>query len=234
MPVTQINTSQAVERLFGTGGKCLRNKANSYVRNQTIPPASVDNQGFSDASLNIRGKQLLDTSSLSCLFNALLLDAFFNDTKVVKKIIESPDERASRVPIVEEVLLSAQKVTQISALSASAQAFIGELTSTKFDVYRTRFSSPFNGSKLPQIDLGLHNTGLLYTLLRQNRVGISLKEQLMVEVLEANLEEAHQLLKQIEPELIQQDASLAVITSFVSRQYQEATAFNRLLNQLPE
>ncbi|MHC5848307.1 hypothetical protein ACYT7O_11090, partial [Streptococcus pyogenes] len=76
--------NEAVKSLFGVeGSQLLRLKANSYVRNQVIPPTPewVRKEEFSDASINKRGKTYLTSQGQDCLFNALVLDAFFSDTK---------------------------------------------------------------------------------------------------------------------------------------------------------
>lgn len=228
-----INTNQAVLELFGIDGKHLRAKANSYLRNETIPKSEVKTEGFSDSGTDRRSKHFLTQIGVNCLFNALILDGFFNDTKKVKVIFERSKERASAYDLCCEILFAAQGVKSVGALERNSQAFLAELADDAFNLRSNRLSDPFK-SHLPQMDLSVSNSGLLYQLLRTQRLSLSLKEALLLCLLEGDLDQANQLIKEIDVILIEQDPVLSVLVKRVQKEYQEAQSFNFLLNLLPD
>ncbi len=228
-----INTNQAVQQLFGIDGKHLRTKANSYLRNETIPKSEVRSGGFSDAGTDHRGKKYLTSSGVTCLFNALILDGFFNDTQKVKAIFDQAEARLNAYGLCSEILFSAQSVESVSALDKDSQQFLTELADDNFDLKLTRFSDPFK-SRLPQMDLAVSNSGLLYQLLRAHRLALSQKEALLLCLLENELEQANNLSKEIDRNLLEQDLVLSTLVKKVQKEYQEALSFNSLLNILPK
>lgn len=228
-----INTNQAVQELFGIDGKHLRTKANSYLRNGTIPKSEVKSEGFADSETDRRGKNYLTSTGVNCLFNALILDGFFNDTKKVKRIFEQSKERAGAYDLCCEILFFAQGVISVSALEKDSQEFLTELADDDFNLHSDRLSDPFK-SNLPQMDLAVSNSGLLYQLLRTQRLSLSQKEALLLFLLEEDLEQANKLSKEIDVTLIEQDPALLALVKRVQKEYQEAQSFNSLLNLLPD
>ncbi len=227
-----MNTNQAVQKLFGVDGKHLRSKANSYLRNGTIPPAAVVDDGFSDAELGMRGKKLLKSQAVDCLFNALVLDAFFNDTKYVKEIFDSAKTRIEATKLCEEILLKAQSVDERAKLISESQLFLIQLSDAKFGLREKRVTNPFIEQRLPQMDIA--NTGLLYHLLRSQRLALSHKESLLLCLLENDLAGAVNVSDQIDSALIAEDHLLAALVMRVRQDLQEAQSFNSLLNILPD
>ncbi|QPL54600.1 hypothetical protein [Vibrio navarrensis] len=229
------NTNQAVKALFGLeNSEPLRLKANAYLRNNVIPPSSVVDEGFSDASMGKRSKKWLKSQALDCLFNALVLDGFFNDPKLVKAIFEDSAKRVTNAALCEEVLLKAQAVTEVMHLSQAAQQFLSQLRDDAFNLRESRLVCPFADQRLPQVDLAMQNTGLLYQLLRSQRLSLSHKEQILLCWLEQDLLAAAQLADQVDLALLQGDMGLAELVQKVRREYQEAQSFNALLNFLPD
>ncbi|MBE1275021.1 hypothetical protein [Enterovibrio baiacu] len=231
-----MNSNQAVEALFGVEGKFLRDKANSYIRNKTVPEKAIVREGYSDAQLNMRSKCLVAANALPCLYNALILDAFFNDTKRVKKIMSSVDERLSSCELMKELLLGSQRSdnAQTEHLSPEATAFLREFSSPTFAIQTEKFSNPFIDQKMPQADLALKNSGLLYALLRHHRLRLSLKEQLLIELMGGDLKAAYDLASTIEDDLRYSDPVLADLVDNTKKQYHAAESFQALLNQLPK
>ncbi len=227
-----INTNQAVQELFGFDGKHLRAKANSYLRNGTIPKSEVKSEGFSDSETDRRGKNYLTSTGVNCLFNALILDGFFNNPKKVKVIFEQSKERAGAYELCSEILFSAQGVKSVSALEKHSQKFLIALSDDDFNLHLERLPDPFR-SHLPQMDLASSNSGLLYQLLRTQRLSLSQKEGLLLCLLEDDLEQAKKLSEEIDVTLIEQDPALSVLVKRVQKEYQEAQSFNSLLNLLP-
>lgn len=225
-----INTSQAVQELFGMDGKCLRTKANSYVRNGTIPSSLI--KRF-PSKTGTEGKEsvALTSDGVSCLFNALVLDAFYNDTKKVKSIFEKWKERKAAYEECLEGLLSAQQVNQLNALEDKSRAFLQQLSDETFDLRNQRLTNPFS-KHLPQI--ALTNGGLLYELLRNSRLSLSLKDALLLASLENDLEKANCLSLEIDAKLLADDPMLSSLVERVQRDYQEALSFQSLLNLLPD
>ncbi|PCE67150.1 hypothetical protein [Salinivibrio sp. YCSC6] len=232
-----MNTNEAVKSLFGVeGSQLLRLKANSYVRNQVIPPTPewVRKEEFSDASINKRGKTYLTSQGQDCLFNALVLDAFFSDTKFVKKVFDDSSARTESATLCEEILLNAQSVQSTAHLTQAAQQFIGEMQNGGFKLREQRLTSPFPDQRLPNADMAMHNSGLLYQLLRDQRLSLSLKEQILFHWFEQDLTKAAQLAEQVDSALMDRDHGLAALVSRVNQEYQEALRFTSLLNSLPE
>lgn len=230
-----VTTSQAVKELFGIeGSEPLRSKANSYLRNGVIPPSLVVEEGFSDDSMGKRGKKLLKSHGVTCLFNALVLDAFFSDTKFVKGIFENKTTRAASVSLCEEILLEAQAVTAVTHLSEVAQKFLYQLSDTSLSLRESRLVCPFTDQRLPQMDKVMQNTGLLYQMLRSQRLSLSLKEKILLSWLEQDLHAVAQLSDQVDSALLESDLMLSEIIQRVQIEYQEGQSFNSLLNLLPD
>lgn len=227
-----VNSNQAVQQLFGVDGKELRSKANSYLRNGTIPSSAVIDEGFSDSASGRRGKKLLKSQAVDCLFNALVLDAFFNDTKYVKEIFDSAKTRIEATKLCEEILLKAQSVDERAKLTSESQLFLIQLSDAKFGLREERVTSPFKEQRLPQMDIA--NTGLLYHLLRSQRLALSHKESLLLCLLENDLAGAVNVADQIDSALIAEDHLLAALVMRVRQDLQEAQSFNSLLNILPD
>ncbi len=229
-----VNTNQAVQQLFGVDGKQLRSKANSYLRNGTIPPSLVVDDGFSDADLGMRGKKLLKSQAVDCMFNALVLDAFFNDTKYVKEIFDSAKKRTEAAELCEEILLKAQFVDEKTKLTSEAQRFLIQLSDAKFGLRETRLTSPFIEQRLPQMDIAMLNTGLLYHLLRSHRLALSHKESLLLCWLENDLVGAVNVADCIESALMAEDHLLTALVMRVRKDFQEAVSFHALVSSLPD
>lgn len=229
-----VNTNQVVQQLFGVDGKQLRSKANSYLRNGTIPASAVVDAGFSDADLGMRGKKRLKSQAVDCLFNALVLDAFFNDTKYVKEIFDSAKTRTEAAELCEEILLKAQFVDQRTKLTSEAQRFLIQLSDANFGLRATRLTSPFIDQRLPQMDIAMLNTGLLYHLLRSQRLALSHKESLLLCLLERDLVGAVNVADRIDSALMAEDHLLTALVLRVRKDFQEAQSFNSLLNSLPD
>lgn len=229
-----VNTNQAVQQLFGVDGKLLRSKANSYLRNGTIPASAVVDDGFSNSDLGMRGKKLLKSQAVDCLFNALVLDAFFNDTKYVKEIFEKASTRTEAAKLCTEILLKAQSVDSNSKLTSEAQLFLHQLSDAKFVLRDTRLISPFVEQRLPQMDIAMLNIGLLYYLLRSQRLALSHKESLLLCLLEDDLAGAVNIADQIDSALMAKDHLLTALVMRVRQDIQEAQSFNSLLNILPD
>ncbi|EGR0667996.1 hypothetical protein OC523_005330 [Vibrio vulnificus] len=229
-----MNTNQAVKALFGLENiEPLRSKANTYLRNDVIPPSSVVDEGFSDASMGKRGKKWLNAQALDCLFNALILDAFFDDSKFVKAVFERPETRVNSAALCEEVLLKAQAVTEVIHLSHTAQQFLYQLRDDGFNLRESRLVCPFADQRLPQMDLAMQNTGLLHQLLRTQRLSLTPKEEILLCWLEQDLLAAIQLADQVDLALLQTDMALAKLVQRARREYQEGQSFNDLLSCLP-
>lgn len=230
-----VTTSQAVKELFGlNGSEPLRTKANTYLRNGVIPPELVVEEGFSDASMGKRGKKLLNSSGVDCLFNALVLDAFFNDSKLVKAIFNNQTARAKNAALCEEVLLKAQSVHMVSHLSDIAQQFLNQLQDQSVDLRKIRLVCPFPAQRLPQADMAMQNTGLLYQMLRSQRLALPMKEKIILCWLEQDLSTAFKLSHQVDAKIVESDAALHEIIRKVCQDYKEAQSFTSLLNDLPE
>ncbi|KIO36319.1 hypothetical protein [Shewanella sp. cp20] len=230
-----VNTNQAVQQLFGLeGSEALRSKANSYLRNGVIPSSLIVDDGFSDQSMDKRGKKWLKPQAVDCLFNALVLDAFFDDTQYVKAILEVPATRMASANLCEEIVLKAQAVNTVDLLSEAAQQFLDQMRDETFNLRVLRLRCPFDAQRLPQMDMPLRNTGLLYELLRSQRLLLCHKDNILLCLVEHGLSAAINFADQLEPELLQSDLALVGLVQRLRNEYQEAQNFNALLSLLPD
>ncbi|MGF1709845.1 hypothetical protein L4C37_04570 [Vibrio kagoshimensis] len=228
-------TNEAVKELFGVeGSEPLRSKANSYLRNKVIPPSAVIEEGFSDKSMGKRGKKRLNSQAINSLFNALVLDAFFNEPKIVKAMFDDQKSRTTHGILCEEILLKAQSVAAKSQLTIVAQQFLDQLLDTSFNMQERRLACPFDSQRLPQMDMAYQNTGLLFHLLRSQRLSLSWKDKILLSWLEQDLFTTVKLVDQVEPSLVEDDVMLKEIVRKVRLEYKQAKSFQSLLNGLPE
>lgn len=230
-----VNTNQAVQDLFGIeGSESLRSKANSYLRNGVIPSSAIVEEGFRDKSSDKRAKKWLKPQAVDCLFNALVLDGFFDDTQYVKAIFESFSKRFEGAILCEEILLQAQGVMAVIHLSEVAQQFLSQLRDDSFNLRKFRLTCPFAAQRLPQMDMAMQNTGLLYQLLRSQRLSLSHKDNLLLYWFEQDLQAAIQLVEQLDVAILQGDTALAELAQTIRKEYFEAQKFNAFLNWLPD
>ncbi|GAB3528415.1 hypothetical protein [Photobacterium alginatilyticum] len=234
MPVSYLNTNQAVKELFGINASCLRSKANTFVRNKTIPKTLVMNEGFADASMRKRGKVHLQPKALIPLFNAFLLDAFLGDSKIVKSTMHEPTKRYSNALLIEEVLHNLDTNKNKHQFSLAASSFIAQLKDPKFNLTERKLDTPFKDEQLPQLNFKLANTSLLRELLLKNRLALTATEQLLLAFLNKELATAYHVTQTLDSELLAQDTTLQMLVSFIQQQYKEAVSFTHFLSSLPD
>ncbi|MEZ8742897.1 hypothetical protein AB6E21_22890 [Photobacterium swingsii] len=234
MPVSYLNTNQAVKELFGINASCLRSKANTFVRNETIPKTLVINEGFADASMGKRGKVHLQPKALVPLFNAFLLDAFLGDPKTVRSAMHEPTKRNSYARLIEEILHNLDTTENKHQLSSAASSFITQLKDPKFSLTEQKLDTPFKDEQLPQLNFKLTNASLLRELLLKNRLALTATEQLLLDFLNNELETAYQIAQTLDSDLLAKDTTLQMLVSFIQQQYKEAVSFTHFLSRLPD
>ncbi len=234
MPVSYLNTNQAVKELFGINASCLRSKANTFIRNETIPKNLVMKEGFADASMGTRGKVHLQPKALIPLFNAFLLDAFLGDSKIVSSTMHEPTKRYSNALLIEEVLHNLDTSENKHQLSLAASSFITQLKDPEFNLIERKLDTPFKDEQLPQLNFKLTNASLLRELLLKNRLALTATEQLLLAFLNKELEAAYHITQTLDSELLAKDATLQMLVSFIQQQYKEAVSFTHFLSSLPD
>lgn len=229
-----LSVSEAVQRLFGVEGKCLRNKANSFIRNKTVPVSMVKKSGFSDPDLDARGKVHIFENALAPLFNAFILDAFLNETKSVKKTMTEKEGRKKYTEVIRQVIYTAHANEYCNVDTGAVSIFLQELGNKEFNLNIDRLTSPFKNDSLPQLEENALNLGLLRLTLLNNHLDMSEPEEMLLALLDQDLEKAYQVTLHHMPLLHHKSQSIRFIAAHVQKEYLEGQKFNQLLSLLPD
>ncbi|WP_139326914.1 hypothetical protein [Shewanella sp. UCD-KL21] len=210
----------AIYKLFGisvaTESIFLKNKANSFVRNQLIQ--TVREEGVQRAKVYIK-----DLSQLDVLHNALLLDAIFSDTQVVKRIFDDRGYRNECSKTIEKLLCGNNNISGIALQSNQVQIFIDTFASD-VDLYKTRLPNPF--STLPQVALG-DNTGILHALLI-NSSTLTSTDSILMAYLQRDFIKAKQLCEYLDDSVL----GIKALKQSIEIELQQANEFDDLLDQM--
>lgn len=181
MDTKQFSIPEAIFREFGVRNcECLRNTVNSFARNKLLKVEKY--AGLDNDQIRIRDDQL------PSLHNAVLLHAFFGNTKVVKQIFDDLAVRREKAKILEAMLFERNSVIGIALEHRDAYALRDALLGD-FPLRRTRLPNPF--TTLPQQMFGPSNR-LLLALLAQAGT-LSKGDSLLLAYLQGNLEIARSM-----------------------------------------
>jgi len=213
-----LTIPEAIYKLFGvqvaTESPFLKNKANSFVRNELI---TVDR----DPKVQ-RDGIYLKPGQESVLHNALILNAIFPNTANTKKIFENFEYRSQCANTVREILQNRNSLLGQAFQSNEVNELAAFLSDPRRDLYTELLPNPF--SVLPQVALG-NNSDLLYTLLSQ-ATALDPGDSFLLAYIEGDWERAQNLSSQIScgtPELL-------ALKAEVDRKLAEAHEFDDLLN----
>lgn len=199
---------------------CLKDKAMSFVRNGLLPAESEQ---------VVQRKQwfVTDANGITILHNALLLSAFFPDTKHVKTIFEKPKERLAAADQLKAVITSRQTLLGIALLKPAAITLVESLQAVdSFNLRQNRLPSPFEA--LPQLGLGTNMT-LMSALLAQS-ASLDAGDSLLAAYLAQDWERANQLSDELE-RLGEVPAGCLSLIEAVRTRLREAQEFDDLLDR---
>ena len=209
---------EAIYKLFGvhvaTESPFLKNKANSFVRNELLS-VSRDPKVQRDGVFLKPGQE-------SILHNALILNAIFPNTANTKKIFENCEYRLQCANAVREILQNRNSLLGQAFQSNAVDELVTFLSDPRRDLYAELLPNPF--SVLPQALLG-NNSDLLYTLLSQ-AASLDPGDSFLLAYIEGDWERAQNLSYQRKsgtPELL-------ALKAEVDRKLAEAHEFDDLLN----
>ncbi|PKH02093.1 hypothetical protein CXF72_13330 [Psychromonas sp. MB-3u-54] len=160
---------------------------------------------------------------LDKLYNAVLLQSIFPDSKTIKSIFENKTVRADKAKAIRLLLQDRQSIAGIGLLSAEVERFVTMLESDSC-LSQKRLPNPY--VELPQLSFtGI--TNLMQALLVQS-AALSVTDSMLAHYLSGNLEKSWELSKNIEPILpIIQDYKMKI-----DKEYKEALEFDKLLDDL--
>lgn|GEM_PF-2175116 len=170
-----------------------------------------------------REQLLIDKCSLNKLYNAVLLQGFFADSKRVRDIFSNNVKRKEAADFLETVVCGRQSVIGISLQSEALIEFISNLKSD-FSLSDDKMPNPFE--QLPQLSLN-GKTSLIQVLLVQSAV-LSDGDTMMLNFLDGDLKKAYDAACKLESD----DQTLIKYKAIIVQKYQEAKEFDKLLDDL--
>ncbi|MGS0724562.1 hypothetical protein ACVBKF_00115 [Shewanella sp. 0m-11] len=216
----EITVPDAIYKLFSIrvakDSQFLKNKANSLVRNGLIK--TVQDKHVQRATV-----YLADSSQLTVLHNALILNAVYLDPKDVKRIFEDRLYREECAQTINAVLCNLNSLMGIALQSNQVSALVDILLSDK-SLYDIMLPNPF--SVLPQVAIG-SNTGLLQALLLQSSA-LASTDTVLKAYLQSNWEEALRLSDYLDDSV----QGIKELRQAIEAQLREARDFDDLLDQM--
>lgn len=123
----------------------FKNKLNSYIRNKTIESFSENHTN----TLDSRSKVYIASDQKVCIHNVVILDAFFGDVKVVKRIFEAQEARERAASILSLLYSGSTKELSIN-LSKEAIEKLENALRSNCCLKAHLLPNPFEGNCLPQ------------------------------------------------------------------------------------
>ncbi len=166
---------------------------------------------------------LIAHESMDKLYNAVLLQGFFADSKRVRSIFSDRKKRIEASEFLAVTLSGRQSVLGM-ALQSDALAQLITIMKSEVSLSEHRLPNPFN--ELPQLSIN-GVTSVMEALLAQSAV-LTNGETMMVHFLHGELEKAYRAACLLEPE----HPILAKYHSLIHQQYRQAKEFDNLLDDL--
>ncbi|MFT6908405.1 MAG: hypothetical protein ACJAS1_005105 [Oleiphilaceae bacterium] len=161
--------------------------------------------------------------SFDKLYNAVLLQGFFADSKKIKDIFTKKESRIKAADFLEFIFNGRQLVLGIELQNQALTELILQLRSVT-SLSDMRLKNPFR--ELPQLSLN-GMTSVMQVLLAQSAV-LSTDESMMIYYLNDELEKAYEISCQQQPK----DAVLKKYHALIQKHYHDANEFDKLLDNL--
>ncbi len=166
---------------------------------------------------------LISRDSLDKLYNAVLLQGFFADSKRVRSIFSDEEKRAEATELLTIIFSNRQSSLGI-AIQSDQLAHLIEIMKSNISLCEIRLPNPF--AELPQLSLnGL--TSIMQALLAQSAV-LTHGETMMAHYLNGDLEKANNAACALNSD----DPTIVKYQLLIHAQYQQAKEFDNLLDNL--
>lgn len=166
---------------------------------------------------------LISRDSLDKLYNAVLLQGFFADSKRVRSIFSDAEKRTEAAELLS-VIFNNRESTLGIAIQSDQLANLIEMIKSNISLCEIRLPNPF--AELPQLSLnGL--TSVMQVLLAQSAV-LTHGETMMAHYLNGDLEKAHNAAYAPNSD----DPTITKYRLLIRTQYQQAKEFDNLLEDL--
>jgi len=223
-----ISAPDAIWKLFKvrlSEHKAFKDLTYSFIRNRSEGKSFLDSKEElqSNAGANLRNNHFIHKNSLTKLYNAIILQAFFIETKKVKAIFSNPKMRKRAVDLMAVILKDRQCILGITLQPSEVEVLLNVMNSDA-SLDTVRLPNPF--SELPQLSLS-GMTSVTQALIAQS-ASLSQGSSMMLHFFNGDLEEAYQASCLLNPT----DPVLKKYCSLVQQQYHEATEFDNLLDDL--
>lgn len=214
----------AIQELFNvrlSDHEAFRNSINTLV---TPPFFELKSEQVSHA-IGGRKHKHLPKSELTKLYNAVLIQAIFPTPKIIRKIFEDTSERHALTQWAKDIFIDRQSVLGIGLLNTNVHHFFETLNSL-IDLTENKLPNPFE--TLPQTQL--NGITSLCQALSTQASSLSQADCMMAHFLNHDLEKAAKsaTLAESGSPIIRQYRDMII------RKYEEATAFNKLLDDWRE
>ena len=171
-----------------------------------------------------RNRVRLNPAHIQLLWNAILLQGLFGEPRLVVDFLRYPTRREALAEWIRELFLERQSLAGVGLLRHELLTLLERLPLA--DLYREYLPNPF-ADTLPQMGLGGQASNLLKTLAAQT-AALSQGDSMMACYLDGDLEQAYCKASTLETS----NALLLKYRHLIVRQYEEARAFDELLDTL--
>ncbi|MFZ5958843.1 hypothetical protein ACOXVJ_15165 [Pseudomonas knackmussii] len=171
-----------------------------------------------------RNRVRINPAHIPLLWNAILLQGVFGEPKFVVEFLSPTTRREPLVNWAKDLFLERQSLAGLGLLRHELMVFLNRLPDA--DLYEEYLPNPF-ADALPQMGIGDLNGNLLKALATQT-AALSLGDSMMALYLSGDLEEAFQRARNLETH----NALLQKYRDLIVREYEEASAFDELLDSL--
>lgn len=171
-----------------------------------------------------RNRVRINPAHIPLLWNAILLQGVFGEPKFVVKFLSPTTRREPLVDWARDLFLERQSLAGLGLLRHELMVFLDRLPNA--DLHREYLPNPF-ADALPQMGIGGLNSNLLKALATQT-AALSMGDSMMALYLSGDLEQAYQKARALETHNI----LLLKYRGLIVREYEEASAFDELLDSL--
>ncbi len=218
-----LSTPDAIWQLFKvrlSEHKAFKDLVYPLVRSKAFLNVRKESMGIGSNKHHL----LIAPDSLIKLYNAVLLQGFFSDSKRIKEIFTKQDKRLEATEFLDLIVSSRQSILGLGMQTEALSSLIVQLNSDEPQLTEQKLPNPF--IELPQLSLN-GVTSLMQALLAQSAV-LTQGETMMTHFLNDDLEKAYQASCLLHPT----NTVLRQYQTRIQQQYHEANEFDNLLDSL--
>ena len=218
-----ISIPNAIKKLFGielSQHKAFKDLVYPLARSKGFLKVIKEPMGLGSTKNHL----FINEDDINKLYNAVLLQGFFADSKRVKAIFNNEKKRLEAAEFLELIVSGRQSIIGVAVQSQRLHQLIDKLKSSDPALTTKQLPNPFK--ELPQLSLnGL--TSVVQVLLAQSAV-MSEGESMVTQFLKGDLEKAYEYSCQLRTN----DPYLQKYQIQIQKEYQEANEFDDLLKDL--